>query len=168
MENNNNNYQVLNKNPQPDINPQQEYGSYVQPYNAGNMHPYNAGQPSITYNVAAQPITEKNLPEEFKPISAWGYIGYNLLFSIPIIGTIMLFVYAFGGTSKINLRNYARSFFLCSNYSYCYICIFYNNRRTGFFDIRKQILIILIVYRLIEIIQIPIMTPRVTKKFRDS
>lgn len=111
MENNNNNYQVLNKNPQPDINPQQGYGSYVQPYNVGNMHPYNAGQPSITYNVAAQPITEKNLPEEFKPISAWGYIGYNLLFSIPIIGTIMLFVYAFGGTSKINLRNYARSFF---------------------------------------------------------
>jgi len=111
MENSNNNYQVLNKNQQPDVNFQQGYGNIVQPYNMGNMQPYNTGHPSITYNVTTPPLTEENLPEKFKPISAWGYLGYNLLFSIPLIGTIMLFVYAFGGTSKINLRNYARSFF---------------------------------------------------------
>ena len=56
---------------------------------------------------------DNNIPESYRPISAWGYFGYNILFAIPIIGFIMLLVYAFGGTSNINLRNYARSFF-CS------------------------------------------------------
>ena len=103
MENNENNYQVLNNNPQTN--------AYPQPGYANNMQPYNAGQPSITYHVTNQPLTENNLPEEFKPISPWGYLGYNLLFSIPLIGLIMLCVYAFGGTSKVNLRNYAQSYF---------------------------------------------------------
>ncbi len=52
-----------------------------------------------------------NIPLEYKPISAWGYFGYNILFSIPIIGFIFLLVYALGGTRNINLKNYARSFF---------------------------------------------------------
>lgn len=52
-----------------------------------------------------------NIPESYRPISAWGYFGYNLLFSIPIIGFILLLVFALGGTANINLRNYARSFF---------------------------------------------------------
>ena len=111
MDNNSNNYQTLNKNLPPDVNFQQGYGSMIQTSNMGNMQPYNIGHPAITYNVNSQPITEDNLPEKYKPISAWGYLGYNLLFSIPLIGTVMLFVYAFGGTSKVNLRNYARSFF---------------------------------------------------------
>ena len=54
-----------------------------------------------------------NIPEKYKPISAWGYFGYNILFAIPILGFIMLLIFALGGTSNINLRNYARSFF-CS------------------------------------------------------
>ena len=41
----------------------------------------------------------------------WGYFGYEILFSIPIIGFIMLLIYAFGGTKNINLRNFARSYF---------------------------------------------------------
>lgn len=52
-----------------------------------------------------------NIPIEYKPITAWGYFGYNILFSIPIIGFIFLLVYALGGTRNINLKNYARSFF---------------------------------------------------------
>ena len=117
MENNNNNYQNLSRNAQPYANMQQGYDNNMQPfntgqpYNTGKMQSYNPGQPSITYNVTHAPITENNLPEEFKPISAWGYVGYNLLFSIPLIGLIMVCVYAFGGTNKINVRNYARSFF---------------------------------------------------------
>lgn len=51
------------------------------------------------------------IPEEYKPISAWGYFGYNILFSLPLIGFIFLLVYALGGTKNINLKNYARSFF---------------------------------------------------------
>lgn len=58
------------------------------------------------------PNPELNIPASHKPIGAWGYIGYNLLFSIPLVGIIMLFVFAFGGTGNVNLRNYARSFLL--------------------------------------------------------
>ena len=51
--------------------------------------------------------TNQNIPNEYKPISEWGYVGYNLLFSIPIIG-FMVFAL---DSSNINRRNYARSFF---------------------------------------------------------
>lgn len=52
-------------------------------------------------------ITHDNL----KPISMWGYFGYQILFSIPVIGFIFILIYSFGGTNNINLRNYARSYF---------------------------------------------------------
>ncbi len=52
-----------------------------------------------------------NIPSEYRPISAWGYVGYQLLFAIPIIGFIFLLVYALGGTTNINVRNFARSYF---------------------------------------------------------
>ena len=29
-------------------------------------------------------------PKKYRPISAWGYIGYMVLYTIPIIGTIFL------------------------------------------------------------------------------
>lgn len=51
------------------------------------------------------------LPEEYRPISMWGYFGYELLFSIPCVGFIVLLVFAFGGTKNVNLRNFARSYF---------------------------------------------------------
>ena len=51
-----------------------------------------------------------NVPDEYKPISALGYIGYNILFSIPIIGLIFIIVFAVGGTQNQNLKNYARSY----------------------------------------------------------
>lgn len=52
-----------------------------------------------------------NIPEEYKPISMWGYFGYQILFSIPIIGIICLIIFSLGGTSNKNVRNYARSYF---------------------------------------------------------
>lgn len=55
--------------------------------------------------------TTVNIPEEYKPISAWGYFGYQLLFSIPCIGFILLCIFALGGTKNINLKNFARSYF---------------------------------------------------------
>ena len=47
----------------------------------------------------------------YKPISPLGYIGYSILFAIPLIGFIVLLVFAFGGTQNVNLKNYARSYF---------------------------------------------------------
>lgn len=52
-----------------------------------------------------------NIPEEYRPISMWGYFGYQILFAIPLVGWIILIVFALGGTKNINLRNFARSYF---------------------------------------------------------
>jgi uncharacterized membrane protein len=52
-----------------------------------------------------------NIPESHKPISMWGYFGYELLFSIPCVGFIVLLVFAFGGNKNINVKNFARSYF---------------------------------------------------------
>ena len=48
---------------------------------------------------------------DYTPISMWGYFGYQILFWIPLIGIILLLVFALGGTRNINLRNFARSYF---------------------------------------------------------
>ena len=50
------------------------------------------------------------IPEKYRPISAWGYFGYSLLFWLPIAGFILLIVFSFDN-SNINRRNYARSYF---------------------------------------------------------
>lgn len=50
------------------------------------------------------------IPFEYKPISAWGYVGWNLLFGIPVVGFIILIILSVGGTKNKNLKNYARSF----------------------------------------------------------
>ena len=52
-----------------------------------------------------------NIPEQYRPLSPWAYIGYQLLFGLPLIGIIMVFVFAFNN-ENLNRRNYARSY-LC-------------------------------------------------------
>lgn len=56
-------------------------------------------------------MDNSNIPSQYKPISAWGYFGYNILFSIPIVGFICLIIFSFD-SSNINRRSYARSFFI--------------------------------------------------------
>lgn len=78
-----------------------------------------AADPKPNYTAPAAPVyqtvvktaemTEADLPERFKPIRAWGYFGYNLLFSIPIVGLVFLLVFTFN-SGNINRRNYARSY----------------------------------------------------------
>ena len=57
-----------------------------------------------------------NIPEKYRPITMWGYFGYQVLFSIPVVGFVFLVVYALGGTKNVNKRNFARSYF-------CYLLI---------------------------------------------
>ena len=57
------------------------------------------------------------IPEEYRPISMWGYFGYEILFSIPVIGFICLIVFAIGA-KNVNKKNFARSYFC-----YTIICI---------------------------------------------
>lgn len=49
------------------------------------------------------------VPPEYRPISAWGYFGYLLLFAIPLVGFIFLLIFTFSN-SNVNRRNYARSY----------------------------------------------------------
>jgi len=53
---------------------------------------------------------QAGIPEEYKPISMWGYFGYELLFSIPCIGFIVLIVLAVSA-KNVNVKNFARSYF---------------------------------------------------------
>lgn len=64
-----------------------------------------------TINLKSRVAINNEIPEKYTPISAWGYVGYQLLFSIPLIGLIILCIYAFGNTENINLKNYAKSYF---------------------------------------------------------
>lgn len=50
------------------------------------------------------------LPEKYRPLTAWGYFGYSILFSLPLIGFICLIVFSFS-SSNINRRSFARSYF---------------------------------------------------------
>ena len=55
-------------------------------------------------------MSDNNVPAEYKPISMWGYFGYEILFSIPFIGFILLIILAFAPRNK-NVKNFARSYF---------------------------------------------------------
>lgn len=67
---------------------------------------YAPAQPAYTQPSAS-------IPPEYKPIGTWGYVGYNLLFSIPVVGLILVIVFACGSSGNVNVKNYARSF-LCA------------------------------------------------------
>ena len=72
-------------------------GSYA--YNQQGTGTYgNQNQPYPNNNVG---FNESMIPEEYRPISMWGYLGYQIL----------LLVFSFGGTKNKNLKNFARSYF---------------------------------------------------------
>ena len=49
-------------------------------------------------------------PERFRPLSPWAYFGYTILFSIPLVGLILLIVFSLS-EGNINRKNFARSYF---------------------------------------------------------
>ena len=57
-------------------------------------------------------LNNETILTKYKPLSPWAYFGYQLLFTIPLIGFIFLLVFAFNN-DNINRRNFARSYF-CS------------------------------------------------------
>ena len=59
-------------------------------------------------SVVVTPVINNTVPPEYRPISAWGYFGYSLLFAIPLVGFICLIIFSFDD-SNINRRNFARS-----------------------------------------------------------
>ena len=55
-------------------------------------------------------MDHNTIPEEYRPISMWGYFGYEILFAIPVIGFICLIITALGA-KNVNKKNFARSHF---------------------------------------------------------
>lgn len=77
----------------------------------GYSAPAYSGQPiKPSYSPRYQRSSAPAVPSEYKPLSPWAYFGYQLLFAIPLVGFILLIVFSCGGTSNINLKNYARSY----------------------------------------------------------
>ncbi|MEG1384510.1 MAG: hypothetical protein RSD08_04335 [Oscillospiraceae bacterium] len=56
------------------------------------------------------PSSQASRPAK-KLVRPWGYVGYFLLFSIPIVGLIFLIVFAFSDKNR-NRRNFARGYFV--------------------------------------------------------
>lgn len=50
------------------------------------------------------------LPEKYRPLTAWAYFGYSILFAIPLVGFILTIVFSFND-ANINRRSFARSYF---------------------------------------------------------
>ncbi len=80
---------------------------YNNNYPNGNPQ-YNAA-PNYGPQNYAQPNAYNSVPPYYRPIKPWGYIGYMLLYSIPLVGFIMLIVNAVS-EENINRRNFARSY----------------------------------------------------------
>lgn len=52
---------------------------------------------------------KNSISSQYRPLSAWAYFGYGILFNLPVIGFILLIVFSLDN-SNINRRNYARSY----------------------------------------------------------
>lgn len=52
----------------------------------------------------------QRLPAKYRPMGAWSYFGYQILFALPVIGWIALLVCALS-SSNIVRRSFARSYF---------------------------------------------------------
>ena len=71
----------------------------------------NSASGASTSNQMNIPIRNYDPRWDYTPLGAWTYFLYSLLFSLPLAGWIIALVFAVGGTNRINLRNYARSYF---------------------------------------------------------
>lgn len=58
---------------------------------------------------------EHGYSKEYRPISAWGYVGLSILYTIPVIGWLFLIIFTFS-RGNINRRNFTRSY-------WCYVLL---------------------------------------------
>lgn len=56
-------------------------------------------------------ITLEDLPPELKPMSAWAYVGWGILFALPLAGLVLVIVFSCV-SGNINRKRFARSY-LC-------------------------------------------------------
>lgn len=70
--------------------------------------------PQPVYQQPAQPAPQQTLEmsvkgTKYEPVSTGGFIGIMLLLCIPVVGFILLLIWAFGGCRKISKRSFARA-----------------------------------------------------------
>lgn len=63
-------------------------------------------------NSCGNHIVPTQIPVEYKPITAWGYVGYHILYQIPVVGFILMLINAFGSNTNVHLKNFSRSYLL--------------------------------------------------------
>lgn len=67
--------------------------------------------------------TDDRIPKRLSPLSPWAYLGYGLLFTLPVVGLVLMIVFALSD-GNINRRNYARAGLLMLLISVILIAIF--------------------------------------------
>ena len=72
------------------------------------------GAPVEKYDANVNYVKPENKEaSEYKPMTAWKWIGLSLLNAIPLIGNliylILMFKWAFGSTKDLTLKGYARA-----------------------------------------------------------
>lgn len=70
----------------------------------------------------ASAATMQALEGEYRPISMWGYFGWEIVYIIPVIGWIICVGQAFCANNR-NLRNFARSQFCWLIIWLIWICV---------------------------------------------
>lgn len=74
---------------------------------------YQQAPPPPQQYYAQQPIQhappQQPAPRDASPISTIKYLLFMLAFSVPILGLVLAFMWAFGKSSGISLRNFARA-----------------------------------------------------------
>ena len=76
-----------------------------QPYNG--IRQDVAGQSVQGWYYYPEPIPKKAIPVKYRPMGAWKYLGYSILFGLPIIGFIFIIIFSLDG-DNINRRSFAR------------------------------------------------------------
>lgn len=70
-----------------------------------------AGRSTYPANNIGSAWEDRRPAPEYKPISMWGYVGYDILFCIPIAGFILVIILAIVPKNQ-NVKNFARSWLL--------------------------------------------------------
>ena len=95
----------VNESPAGAAAPPQAAPVYAQAATATMPPPQPAYQPAAAYG--GDMASAKG--SKYEPITTGGFIGIMLLMCIPIVGQILMIVWALGGCRKINKRNLARA-----------------------------------------------------------
>lgn len=77
------------------------------PQSAPAPAPQSASAPQPEPAPEQKPSKVK-IPSEYYPVSSWGFVGLQILYSIPVVGLVFLLIHTFS-KSNLSRRNFARS-----------------------------------------------------------